>query len=327
VLTIAATLHSSVQTRAVIAVVGVAKAFETIADVIAGNLQKLERLDQVARCLVVRGAASVVTFALSFWASRNLLVAVTALAATWLLVIAFYDLRVVSKLMPKRQELLRFSAAAIKRLIIISLPLGIVMTLVSLNLNLPRYILVKKLGTGELGIFASLAYLMTAVSLIVVALGQSVSTRMSKLFAANQFAEFSNLLRKLLVLAFLLGLAALGFAAIFGRSLITLIYRAEYAAHLDLLLIMVTAAGVSAIASFIGFAMTSARCFRSQVPVMAATVLVTFSMTLLLVPHLGLVGAGVAILAGTTVQAMASFVILQFTIRRRQAVHFEEPAP
>src|SRR5580698_2857023 len=54
-------------TKMVILLVAAAKGIETIADVIAGHLQKFERLDQVARALMIRGAASVTTFTAVFW--------------------------------------------------------------------------------------------------------------------------------------------------------------------------------------------------------------------------------------------------------------------
>ena len=56
-----------------------------------------------------------------------------------------------------------------------------------------------------------------------------------------------------------------------------------------------------------------------QVPVMAATVTTTLVLTLVLVPRLGLIGAGYALLISAGVQAFASYLVLNSAITRKQA--------
>jgi O-antigen/teichoic acid export membrane protein len=84
----------------------------------------------------------------------------------------------------------------------------------------------------------------------------------------------------------------------------------------DLLLVMVVTASLNAIASFFGFAMTAARCFRAQLPVMGATLVTTFALTLALVPHFGLMGAGYALFIAAGVQSAASYLVLNAAMRR-----------
>jgi O-antigen/teichoic acid export membrane protein len=54
-----------------------------------------------------------------------------------------------------------------------ALPLGLVLMLISLNTNLPRYVIEHRLGTRELGAFAAVASFMAAGTTIVNALGQA----------------------------------------------------------------------------------------------------------------------------------------------------------
>jgi O-antigen/teichoic acid export membrane protein len=306
-------------TKMVILLVATAKGIETIADVIAGHLQKFERLDQVARALMIRGAASVATFAAVFWRTRNLTAAVAALALTWVAVIAFYDLRVISRLLGEHPQFFRFSLETQKALLSVSWPLGIVMTLASLNINIPRYLLEQKLGTAELGIFASLAYLLTAINLIVIALGQSVCTRMARLFADGDIRPFKALLGKLILFAGALGMVALGLASVIGRPVLALVYRPEYAEHVDLLLLMVVDATLVAIATFVGFGMTAARCFRPQMSIMAVTAVTTVVFTMALIPRFGLMGAGYGLLIASFLRATTGYVVLESAIKRQSA--------
>ena len=307
---IAGIAHYDLPTKLLILLVACAKAVETISDVIAGHLQKMERLVNIARALILRGTASLLTFALVFWYTRNLLAAVTVQAVTWAATVVLYDFRIVLGLLEAPAEFFRLRRNALKSILLISWPLGLVMTLVSLNTNLPRYILERKLGTAELGIFASLAYFLTAMGLVVTALGQSVCTRMSRQFAEGKVRDFHALLWKLIWFATVLGVAGLGLTLIAGRTVLTIVYKPQYAEHVDLLLVMVATASLNAVASFLGFAMTAARCFHAQLPVMATTLATTFILTLQLVPRFGLLGAGYALFIAGAVQSVASYLVL-----------------
>jgi O-antigen/teichoic acid export membrane protein len=317
ILLITAVAAYDIRTKIVVALVACAKAVESIGDVIAGHLQKSERLDQVAGALIIRGAVSVAIFAGVFWVTRNLITTVAALALVWLAVIALYDFRVVSRLLGQHRQFFRFSLDAQKSLFSISWPLGVVMALASLNINVPRYILEQKLGTAELGIFASLAYLLTAINLIVIALGQSVCTRMARLFADCDIRRFKALLGKLVLFATALGTVALGLALFAGRPFLTFVYRPEYAEHIDLLLLMIVDATLVAVGSFLGFGMTAARCFRPQMPITAATVVTTVAFTLALVPRFALMGAGYSLLIASCVRATASYLVLNSAVKKQ----------
>jgi O-antigen/teichoic acid export membrane protein len=266
-----------------------------------------------------RGAASVSIFVAVYWVTRSLVTTLAAVSVAWAAVIALYDFRVVSRLLGPDKHFFRLSINTQKSLLSISWPLGVVMTLVSLNINVPRYILGHKLGTADLGIFASLAYLLTAINLIVMALGQSISTRMARLFADCDIPQFRAVLSKLVLFAAALGATALALASVIGRPVLTFVYRAEYAQHLDLLLLMIVDAVLVAIGSFLGFGMTAARCFRPQMPIMAATMATTAIFTFALVPHFGLLGAGYGLLIASTGRAGASYLVLHSAMKRQAA--------
>jgi O-antigen/teichoic acid export membrane protein len=316
---IVAFAHYDRTTSLVILLVTAAKAIETFSDVIAGHLQKFERLDQVARALMLRGLTSVATFTITFWITRSLVFSVLALAATWMAVIGLYDFRVVLSVMHNR-VFFRYSASILRRLIWLSLPLGLVMALISLNANIPRYLLERKLGAAELGVFASMAYLMTAMSLIVSALGQSVCARLSRFFADGNVHHFKILIGKLIGLSLVLGSVGVTGAAIFGKKILTLVYRSEYANQVSLLVVLAIAATVSSAASFLGYGMTAARCFRSQVPLIVLATLTSAGLTVALLPSCGLMGAGYALLASSLVQAGASYLVLTSAIKKQIAL-------
>ena len=303
-------------TREVIFLVGLAKMTESMSDVIAGLLQKMERLDRVSISLMLKGAFSLLAFGATFWATRNLIDALAALFFIWFSVLVLYDVRQARAVTQGRIGFFAFQWPKLKRLAQISAPLGIVMTLCSLNVNIPRYVLEHELGPSELGIFASLAYLLVAFSMVVNALGQAASSRLACMFAKGQAEQFRKILGKLLFFAVMILLFGVPMAGWIGDPLLTFIYRPEYGRYSSLFMVMVGTAGVASIAAFLGYGLTAARSFRIQVPVIGASTFITMLCSMVLIPRLGISGAAYALLVGACVQAAGCAVVLHRDLNR-----------
>jgi len=304
----------------VLLLLGVSKAIESLSDVIAGLLQKEERLDRVAISLMIRGVCSLLAFAVTFRTLHSLLAAVAALVLVWLSVYVFYDLRQAHLLVRHSPRFFALRPTRLRRLALLSAPLGIVMTLVSLNVNLPRYLLERATGPADLGVFASLAYLLVAVNLIVNALGQSVVSRLARLFADGEVRGFHRILNRLLAFAAMILLLGVPLAHLVGGRLLTVLYRPEYGRQNSLFVLLVATAGVSSLASYLGYGMTAARVFRRQVPVIGAATCTTAACSLLLIPRFGSSGAAVALLIGAGVQALGSAVVLSHALGKIERV-------
>ena len=305
-------------TGVVIFLVGLSKTVESLSDVIAGLLQKWERLDRVAISLMIKGGFSLPAFVVAFWCSRNLIAAVAALVVVWLSVLVLYDLRQTRGLIHGNDRFLASRWARLKMLAQVSAPLGIVMTLCSLNVNIPRYLLEHALGQADLGIFASLAYLLVVISVIANALGQAVSSRLAQMYAEGQLDRFRNVLGKLLGFGALVLVLGVPVAWLVAQPLLTFIYRPEYGQHVSLFIIMVATAGVTSIATFLSYGMTAARIFKMQVPVVLAMTLTTVLLSFLLIPRLGSSGVAYALFMGACVQAIGCAAVLQLAMRRVQ---------
>jgi O-antigen/teichoic acid export membrane protein len=308
-------------TWGVVMFVAAAKAVESFTDVIAGLLQKHERLDQVAISMMLKGVCSVAAFTVAYLRWRSVGAASAALCLTWFAVFLGYDLRVARKLLGRNGTYLAWDWSVLLRLAKLAAPVGIVMALVSLNGNVPRYAVERYGGSGELGIFAALGYLVVVVGLIVNALGQSAIVRLSRSFAAGDTHHFANLLKRMSLLS--IGLSGIGMvlASVFGRTVLRLLYGPEYAAHLGLLLLLVAISGVTAVASFLGYGMSAARRFRAQLPVTAVTVTTCATAAYLLTPRWGLTGAAIAILLSGVAQVTGSLIVLTSALREAESDH------
>jgi O-antigen/teichoic acid export membrane protein len=305
--------------RMVILLVSLSKCVDCMSDVTAGLLQREEKLKRVAVSLMIRGAGSVLLFALTFACFRNLALSVASMCAVWLAVFLFFDLSNVRALIGRHKSLFRFDRKDLWQLTTLGLPLGWITTLTSLNANIPRYFLTRDLGLSEQGIYSSLAYLVIAVGLLVAALSQSVITRLARLFADGDLKQFVRLLTKLSMLGIVIPALGIPSALLVGKPLLTLLYRREYADHVDLLVLFMGTAGINAIASFLFCGMNAARSYKILVPVYFASTVIGVAVSAILIPRCGLMGAGFAMLLSALATALGGYRALHITLKERAA--------
>jgi O-antigen/teichoic acid export membrane protein len=201
------------------------------------------------------------------------------------------------------------------RLAWLALPLGIVVTLDSLRTSIPRFYLERHLGEAELGIFAAMAYLRQAGNIVAVALGLAACPRMAKHYVAWNGSAYRRLLFKLVGVSTLLGAAGVLAAMVAGREILTILYKPEYAEHLDVFVILIVAAGIDYVGTAFDYGMTAARYFWAQMPLFAAVTVVTTLVCLWQIPAAGLRGAALAVLSASIVYSGGSVVIVAHALR------------
>ena len=296
------------EVRLVIGLIGLAKAFESISDVLYGRMQARERMDVIARSTLLKGPLSLLALFLGFlWG--GLPGAAGLLAASWLLLLLTYDLPNARRL-STAQDLMTGGVPVMWRLFKTAVPLGVVMGLVSLSVNIPRYQIEATLDTSALGIFSALAYLMVALGVVVNAVGQAASPRLARHVAEGELPAFWSLLGRMQLGGLVLGLLGIVGAALFGRPVLQLLYGPAYAQDIPLFVWLMVAAAVSYLAALLGFGMTAARRFREQVPLFALMVGLLWLLSRWLVPQYGLMGAAWATLAASIFQLLGSTLIL-----------------
>lgn len=304
-------LHDSLEVRIVVFLVAITKSVECMSDAIAGLLQREERLKRVAISLMIRGVGSVAAFFVAFRFFRSLQLAVFAMAGVWLAVLMFYDVPNAKAVIAPEDGFFHFDGSQLRKIMLLGLPLGWVATLVSLNANIPRYFLQHYLGFADQGIYASLAYPVVAINLIVTALSVSVTTRLAHMFAAGERKQFLRLLLKLSMLGVIIVVLGVPLSFLAGRPLLTLLYTREYGNHVGLLAILVAATGIGTIGSFLFCGISAARVFRAQVPVYGASLLAGTAGAALLIPRSGLTGAGHAILISAITVVLGGGIVLR----------------
>jgi O-antigen/teichoic acid export membrane protein len=301
----------------VIIAVGLAKSFESMGDIFYGLFQQRERMEIVAKSMMLKGSVSLIALLIGVWSSGTVFMGTLCLAMSWLLVLVVYDYWNGRKLLAEpvplsdtnrvgaderhRNVLPRWKRDTLKKLVWLALPVGIVMMLSSLATNIPRYFIDRYLGEHQLGLFSAMAYLMIAGNTIIAALGASATPRLAKYYASTELTEFKCLLGKMLLVGVLLGGAGVLLAIVAGRQVLTLFYSSEYAERLDVFLLLMIATAISYAGGFFGTAVTAMRSFKVQVPVHCINIAIILCGSMFLIRQWGLMGAAWTMLIGTAV--------------------------
>lgn len=300
-----ATGHGGTLTVAIL-LMGLAQSAENVSDIYQGAMQRRERMDQIARSMIARAILSVAGFGGALWMTRDLLWAMAAMALGRIAVLLAYDRSRGSA----GESLSRSGLEAGLSIFRTALPLGLVLMLVSLNTNLPRYAIERCLGTGELGVFAAVASFVTVGGTIVNALGQATLPRLARHFSERARAEFRKLALRLAGLTLGLGAAGVLASVLLGKVVLRLLYRPEYVLHDQLLTAVMCAAVPGYLAIAGGYLITSARAFRAQPPLFCVVAAASGLGSMALVPRFGLRGAVAALAAAACLQIGGEALIL-----------------
>ena len=315
-----------------ILVVGVAYAVEAVSDVYYARLQLHDRMAEISKSMMARALLSVVALAVTTYLSRSLFWGIAGIVLARAIVLFGYDicerthgLGSQFKWVSRNEELApRFDLRVQQGLLWLSFPLGIVVLLSTLNSSVPSYFIKHALGERDLGIFAAIGFATSVGNMAVVSLGQSAFTRLARSFAAGNLAAFGSLLGKLLAFGAALGACGMLLSKLAGREILTILFRPEYAERADLLPWIMAAGGVVYMAQFVGFGLTAAGYYNSQVVLNVLANISLLAGCYWLIARQGLMGAILAMLIAAIVQLAASVMILVAAMRKHAHKSAEE---
>ena len=147
------------ETAYVVLAVGLIKALDSLSDLMQGLYQQSERMDWVAWSQILKSVLGLGAMAAMIALSGSILGGTIAMAGLLGVCLVFYDLPTAARLLASRgvNELSpRWNPAVLGRVAWRALPYGIVIMLVSLTFNIPRYTIQRLHGEAALGIFSCL---------------------------------------------------------------------------------------------------------------------------------------------------------------------------
>lgn len=278
---------------------------EALVDVLAGEEQKAYRFDYVGLSFLFRGLATLLSFALTLYSTRNLTLTLLVMALVTLAVVLAYDGKRVKSLTAFRLHLsLRESLPLLRE----AWPLMLNSALLTLLAAIPRYFLEMYHGSELLGYFGSVStpavIIQAGCSFIYTPLVAPLSSR----FAGRDLPGFRRML--LLALGGVLSFAACMFAgaALLGRWGLALLFGQAILPYAFLLLPVLGSTLCVSLIYFFEVPLTIGRQLKVMTVIHAGAVLLAAAVSLLAIPVQGLQGVLLALYvsAGGDVLAMAA---------------------
>lgn len=307
-------------TAGIVLAIGCSKGIDSLKDVYYGLMQRHGRMDQIAKSRILGGLLALSILGILIWTTRNLVVGIVGMLAVQFAVWLIYDrgkaiclLRNVHN--DTRVGRPRFDAKRLWQLALLALPLGLVMTIISLNTNIPRYFLERYAGVAQLGIFAALAYLIVAGNTLIMALGQAALPRLANEYANGNQNKFRQILIWLVVIGMVVGAGGLVLAWLAGSWILTIVYGPEYAEYNHTFVLLMGVGAIQYVSSFLGYGMTAARYFRAQLPLFASVGLTILLVSYIAIPRWGLIGGAMALLAGACCNIVGCAVVIAHAYR------------
>lgn len=309
------------ETAMVLGFVLLAKAVESASDVSHGVFQKHENMRALAISKIIKGTIAIPVFAAILQTSGSLVWAAFGWMVSWLISLFIYDLPKT-----KRYEAVfpRIRWKECLRVVKICLPLGIVFMLTSLNTNIPRFFIERSVGVEQLGLFTAVSYLLVAGSTVVSALGQAATFRLAKSLDDKEFGHFYRLTYKLMGLGLAMGLLGIAAAAVAGKTILTLLYTAEYAQYSTVFLIVTVAGLIDYVAVFGGYGLSATKKFGVQPYLGLIWTAAVIVSCFFLVPAYGVEGAAYSLVVSSFVRLVAQWIALRLITSKMRKVSNRE---
>jgi O-antigen/teichoic acid export membrane protein len=282
---------------AAVLLVGLAKAVESISDMLFGTMQREERMEFIGRSYVYRGLLAVASVAAVMYLFRSLAAASLALAASWTVILFAYDLPNARRVSAAPGALRpRWDLQGIRGLGWAALPLGGVAMLGALQTNTGRYLLELFSDRAALGYFTAVAATVASLDIIIVAMNKTALSRLGAAYRAD-VGDFERQLWRMSLASVGVGVAALGFGALFGRALLGLAYGAAYGAFVPVLVWLLVGRVAVCVYTFVKAAQVVMRQLNAQFAVSLVSSAAGFGVGVLVVPRWGIVGAAMSVAA------------------------------
>lgn len=294
------------ETVLIILIIGLAKAIESISDIIYGLLLQNERMDQIARLQIIKGCLSLVAMGLTVYISKSVIWGAAAMAGTWALCLVAFDYPCAVWCLgrSRRHELRpRWNVMAMLHMARRSTPLGFAHVIESLAEFTPIYLIAYFLSPGELGIYVAISALMRIGNIAIRPVVYTTSPRLAQLYANGNLSAFLRLVTKIAGVASLIGLVGTVLALLFGRQLLILLYSPEYAEHVRLLVWIAIATTVSLVTK-IDVAFIALRSYWQLLLIWGIGILSLVLISSVLIPEFHLEGAAIALFIANLIRML-----------------------
>lgn len=301
---------------AVIVVLVVFKAIESVADSIYGVIQVHSGLTSVGKSLFLKAAVGFGLFVVVDVLTHDILLSSLAIVLVNALFVIFYDIRLARKLEDIRPRVrnitsyLKDSTTIIKR----TSAVFAVTFLATFSINIPRFF-IDKYDSEQIGYFGIIAMPITLVALLMSFILQPNVVHITKLYARKKFREFMKVINSIAAITIGLGAVVVMGTLVAGVPALNWVFGVDFTNHNDELIIMVIGGVANAIVAIYINILTIIRRFKAQFYILLVTNIMLVAACTIVVRDYGMVG-GVVLYAVVNILQMTLLTVAYRRIMR-----------
>lgn len=292
-------LARNAETFLIVAVVAGMKVAESISNLAYGAFQQAGRPDKIAWSLMLRGAFTVPVFAGLLWTGVPIGLAFLAQLGVWSLVALLRDYPAASRVATGTVVAPSFHFRRLFLLARETAPLGMSYLLNSLVVSIPRMFVERTLGLSAVGMLTVVNYFQQAGNLLANAVSQMLVNRFARLRHGGEQKELRKNMRLILALGALCSMAGLLLVYFAGGWILATIFGPQFGKAHGLLMLIALAVSAKLLSMVPQSLLHADRRYNLFLVRELVSVVVCVALLIVLVPRLGLMGAGYAILGAT----------------------------
>lgn len=291
-----------------------------------GVFQRAERLNYVAVSTIARGLIGLAVFTVTFWYTRSLPVAFLCEAVGWFFSYFLIDRTLLIRMDAETQlgQLRHIRIRTVLALAWWVLPVGIALWMIRAAASIPPMVLVKYTDLAAVGLFGTLTYVHSALSMAVGPMATASAARLRRYYREGRLKDFVSLTSNLMLMAGAIGIAAIAFSWFAGDYVLWRVFGESYR-NAELLTLVITGTAVSIVAMQVMIAITAAQAFNHRLLSSGLSLVAALIASFLLIPQYGIYGAGWAMLATAAVRLVFVLVGLRIVLRVMPGVEDTDP--
>lgn len=306
----------------VIIVFSLARAIESMSEVMYGQMQKHERLDLTAKSRIIKGIISLTLFLIIMAVTQNLVLATSGYFISWLIIYIIYDYPMAALF---GRFSFKFTKKKLLALFLLSIPLGFAQLIGSLGSNVPRYFLEYFHDPKLLGFLGAIMYIISAGNNFVLAISAAILPKLSRHYSNYEIKDFIKLLVQFMLFILSLTSVALIIVRFVGEDILTLIYTVEYGQYGTEFFYFTVLGLIMYASQVLDSGLISTRVFKVQPYINLIALISIIISSYYFIPNHGIMGVLYSITIGQSLQFILSATVLGEILNRkaknRQDVH------
>jgi len=302
----------------IILLVTVFKVVESLMDIYCGLFQRDSTIKLVALSNIYRGATAVLSMFLMLYFFESVFLALIFTCIAWFIIFIGHKIYADRNIdLGNDTDKYKINFKLIKKCI----PLGFVMMLVSLNFNIPVY-MVSYLNENEsVGIYSSIAYLLLIGKVISESFVQASAPKLSEYISDNNYQMLIQISYKLFGLALLLGVCGLVFSLVFGELFLSIVYGEKFKLYNDVFIVIMLAALFSYVSQVYGMILTAWRNIKDLFFIHTFQVVSVILVGIMTIPEMGITGAAWSLVSGFFVTMILNFLLFKFKLKKAMSAN------